>query len=58
MFLADRLEQDVESRGNRVVAWISAALAVVTLFLTDYPHPILMLEKRRKEEWLCQQSSK
>jgi hypothetical protein len=58
MLLADRLELDVESRGNRVIAWISAALDVVTLFLTDYPHPIPMLEKRRKGEWLCQKSSK
>jgi hypothetical protein len=52
MFLADRVELDVESRGNRAVAWVSAALDVVTRFLPDYPHSIPMLEKRRKEEWL------
>jgi hypothetical protein len=52
MFLADRLELDVESRGNRVIAWISAALDVATRFIPDYPPPIPILEKRRKEEWL------
>jgi len=52
MFLADRLELDVKSRGNRVIAWISAALDVATRFIPDYPPPIPTLEKRRKEEWL------
>jgi hypothetical protein len=58
MFLADRVELDVESPGNRAVAWVSAALDVVTRFLPDNPHPIPMLEKRRKEQWLSQKSNK
>jgi hypothetical protein len=40
------------SRGNRAVAWVNAALDVVTRFLPDYPHSTPMLEKRRKEKWL------
>ena len=52
MFLAERLELDVKNRGNRVIAWISAALDVATGFIPDYPPPIPTLEKRRKEEWL------
>ena len=52
MFLADRLELDIESRGYRVIAWISAVLDLMSRFISDYPPPIPMLEKRRKKEWL------
>jgi hypothetical protein len=52
MFLADRFELDVRSSGNRVIAWVSAALDVATRFIPDYPPPIPTLEKRRKKEWL------
>jgi hypothetical protein len=50
MFLADRLELDIESRGYRVIAWISAALDLMTRLVPDYPPPIPMLEKRCKKE--------
>jgi hypothetical protein len=52
MFLADRLELDIENRGNRVIGWFAAALDLVTRFVPDYPPPIPMSEKPPKEEWL------
>ena len=52
MFLADRLELDIENRGNRAIGWFAAALDLVIRFVPDYPPPIPILEKRPKEEWL------
>ena len=37
MFLADRLELDIETRGYRVIAWISAALDLMNSFHTRLP---------------------
>ncbi len=50
MFLADCLELDVENRGPRAIAWISAALDYITRYVPDYPPPIPMLEKRCRKE--------
>ena len=52
MFLAERLELDVENRGNRLIAWIGALLNLVTRYVPDYPPPIPLLERQRKPEWL------
>jgi hypothetical protein len=52
MFLAERLELDVENRGNRVIAWIGALLNLLTRYVPDYPPPIPLLERQRKPEWL------
>jgi hypothetical protein len=52
MFLADRLELDIENRGNRAIGWFAAALDLVIRFVPDYPPPIPISEKRPKEDWL------
>lgn len=52
MFLAERLELDVENRGNRLIAWIGALLNLVTRYVPDYPPPIPLLERQRQPEWL------
>ena len=52
MFLAERLELDVENQGNRLIAWIGALLNLVTRYVPDYPPPIPLLERQRKPEWL------
>ena len=52
MFLAERLELDVENRGNQLIGWIGRVLSLVAQFVPDYPPPLPMLEKRSKSEWL------
>ena len=52
MFLAERLELDVENRGNVLIGWIGRVLSLVAQFVLDYPPPLPMLEKRSKSEWL------
>jgi hypothetical protein len=52
MLLAERLELDVENRGNRLIGWIGGVLSLVAHYVPDYPSPLPMLEKRRKSEWL------
>ena len=51
MFLAERLELDVENRGNRVIAWIGALLNLV---LVTYDTIRLRFHcwRQRKPEWL------
>jgi hypothetical protein len=50
MFLAERLERDVENQGNRLIAWTGALLNLVTRYVPDYPPPIPLLERQRKLE--------
>jgi hypothetical protein len=52
MFLAERLELDVENRGNQLIGWIGGVLSLVAHYIPEYPPPLPMLEKRRKSEWL------
>ena len=52
LFLAERLELDVENPGNRLIAWFGALLNLVTRYVPDYPPPIPLLERQRKAEWL------
>jgi hypothetical protein len=52
MVLAERLELDVENRGNQLIGWIGGVLSLVAQYVPDYPPPLPMLEKRRKSEWL------
>ena len=52
MFLAERLELDVENRGNRFIGRIGALLSLVTRHVPDYPPPIPLLERQRTPEWL------
>jgi len=40
MFLAERIELDVENRGNPLVAWLDAALRRVAGLIPDYPPPM------------------
>jgi hypothetical protein len=40
MFLAERIELDVENRGNPLVAWLDAALGRVASLIPDYPPPM------------------
>jgi hypothetical protein len=50
-FLTERFELDLENSGNRLIAWMGAALNLVTRYIPDYPPPIPIMEKRRKAEW-------
>jgi hypothetical protein len=50
MFLAERIERDVENQGNRLIAWTGALLNLVTRSVRDYPPPIPLLERQRKLE--------
>jgi hypothetical protein len=52
MFLAERLELDVENRGNRLIAWIGALRKVVARYVPDHPPPVPLLERQHKPEWL------
>jgi hypothetical protein len=52
IFLAERLELDVENRGNQLIGWIAMVLSPLAQYVPDYPLPLPMLEKRRKSEWL------
>jgi hypothetical protein len=52
MFLTERLELDVDNRGNQLIGWIGEVLSLVAHYVPDYPPPLPMLEKRRKSEWL------
>jgi hypothetical protein len=52
MFLAQRLELDVENCGNQLIGWIGGVLSLVAHYVPDYPPPLPMLEKRPKSEWL------
>jgi hypothetical protein len=48
MFLSDRLELDVQNRGNWLVARVATVLNLISGFIPPYPPPIPLLEKRRK----------
>jgi hypothetical protein len=52
MFLAERLELELQNRGNQLIGWIGKLLYLVAQYVPDYPPPLPMLEKRRKTEWL------
>jgi hypothetical protein len=52
MFLAERLELDVENRGNKLIGWIGRVLSLGAQHFPEFPPPLPMLEKRRKSEWL------
>jgi hypothetical protein len=52
MFLAERLELDVDNRGNRLIAWIVALRKLVARYVPDHPPPVPLLERQRKPEWL------
>jgi hypothetical protein len=51
MLLAERLELDLENRGNRLIGWIGATLKVVARYIPEYPPPIPIPPKRRKGKW-------
>ena len=52
MFLAKRLELDVENDGSRLVVWIGAVLKLLTRYVPEYPPPVLILDRRPKSKWL------
>jgi hypothetical protein len=43
MFLAERLELDVDNRGNRLIAWIVALRKLVARYVPDHPPPVPLL---------------
>jgi hypothetical protein len=51
MFLAERLELDVENRGNRLMGWIGAALKAVAGHVPKYPPSIPITPRKEKGEW-------
>ena len=51
MFLAERLELDVENRGNRLTGLIATALQAVARRIPEYPPAIPITQKKRKGEW-------
>src|SRR5580704_17694607 len=58
MFLAERLELDVENPGNRLTAWIGALLNLTTRYVPDYSPPIPLFGRQRKPQWLWPASSR
>jgi len=52
MVLAKRLELDVENDGSRVVAWIGAALKLLSHYVPEYPPPVHILGKPLKSKRL------
>jgi len=51
MFLAERLELDVENRGSLLTAWLDAALRIAAGLIPDHPPPITIGRKKFKGEW-------
>ena len=51
MFLAERLELDVENRGNRLMGWIGAALKAVARHIPEYPPSIPIMQRKQKGAW-------
>ena len=50
MALAERVELDVENKGNRLIAWAAALLDAMRHLIPAYPPPVPLLEKRRTKE--------
>jgi hypothetical protein len=50
MFLAERLELDLQNRGNQLIGCIGKLLYLVAQYVPDYPPPLPMLGKRRKTD--------
>jgi hypothetical protein len=51
MVLGQRLELDVENRGNQLVGWIGAILGAVAHYIPEYPPAISIVQRKRKGEW-------
>ena len=51
MLLAERLELDLENRGNRLIGLIGGVLNMVARYIPEYPPPIPITRKKRKGGW-------
>ena len=49
MFLAERLELDVDNRGNQLIGRIGALLYLLAQLIPDYPPAVPVLERRRRK---------
>jgi hypothetical protein len=54
-FLADRLELDVDNRGNQLIGWIGARPNLAAQFVPDYPPPVPLLDKNSANRNGCDQ---
>lgn len=51
MFLTERLELDIENRGNRLTGLIATALQALARYIPEHPPSIPIMQKKQKGAW-------